>query len=521
MGIEIKQQPLKVYLSDISPHSQAILEFFIGSTGGKSFTLVPTPADAEIYMTDFDYPGSREHWETEHAVSAKPCIVLSIEDPQNQYVEWVAKPITAQALISAAKAIADRKGKDVATTSEASSKTTQSITHTPPPLPKIATTQSPFRRTIAPNTPAIHTRAPDFQQTNNTAPLFGAHNTDTHIDEHDGDTSVAIKTKKETTTSIVSETRTASTKQQQEVKQDAAENQTQKEGKREKIKKKQHTTAKPEQKNTLKTPIETKTQKVSEREKKAAKKASITQAEQAQKRWDLLCGEHSNISPNALKSNETYVYNCENFFQGTLIAGLRLAKQTGQVVQIKYEPHQFYVCHDEYLVFSPLAPDSDDYTALCKTKVKPGQVNLHILTSPESADIRERIHSDANFTYDLENFIWTSCLLTSQGRVPSSLNCEDKYLLKQWPNFTRIENFPFAMKIAARWQKKPYKITEIAREMDIPLRYIIAFYNGTIGLSLFETDMSKVQQKSNIKPKKSNGLIARLFGRLTQSESPS
>ncbi len=516
MGIENKQHPLKVYLSDISPHSQAILEFFIGSTGGKSFSLVPTPADAEIYMTDFDYPGSREHWETEHAILAKPCIVLSIEDPQNEHVEWVAKPITAQALISAAKAISERKAENVANertsvkatnsteaTSTVSPQTSQPVAHTPPPLPKIASAQSPFRKTIAPNTPAIHTRTPVFQPSEKNSSLF-----ETSDEDHDGDTSVAIKAETKSTSTVISNTRTKPVKPRLEIeiKQQAVEQQDQEE------------TNKPQ---TLAEVEEARTPEISEAERKALKKASIVRAEQAQKRWNLLCGELDNISSNDLKNNEAYVYNSENYFHGTLIAGLRLAKQTRQVVQVKYEPYQFYICHDEFLVFSPLAPDSDDYIKLCSTKVKPGQVNLHILTSPESADIRERIHSDANFTYDLEYFIWTSCLLTSQGRVPSSLNCEDSYLLKHWPNFTRIENFPFAMKIAARWQKRPYKITEIAKEMDIPLRYIIAFYNGTIGLSLFETDLSKIQQQSKVKPKKKSGFIARLFDRLTQSESPS
>ncbi len=508
MGTQIKQ-PLKVYLSDISPHSQAILEFFIGSTGGKSFTLVSRPADAEMYITDFDFPGSKEHWETEHAISAKPCIVLSMEDPNNQHVEWVAKPITAQALITAAKTISSKMDENIAghdsvsidapipeatipnavKATEAAAEPTITTTNTslnpqqiaPPPLPKIASGQSPFRKTIHTKTPAIHTRAPVF-----------------HEDE--GDTSVVVKAKTTPVSTPTSEVRVAPALDISKNRQDA-QPETKPETKQDTL---QDTS--PEQTGA---------------EREASKNARIAQAESAKKRWALLCGIEENVTHATLKQNEKFTYNSENFFQGTLIAGLRLAKQTKQVVQIKYEPYQFYVCYDEGLVFSPIDPNSDDYSKLCYTKVKPGQVNLHILTSPESADIREKISSDANFTYDLESFIWTSCLLTSRGRVPSSLDCDDQYLLKYWPNYTRIESFPFAMKIAARWQKRPYTVSTIAKEMDIPIRYITAFYNGAIGLSLFETDISIVQQKSHIKPKKKNGLIARLFGRLTQSESPS
>ena len=489
MSMQPPQQPLKVYLSDISPHSQAILEFFIGSTGGKSFKLVSTPAEAEAYITDFDYPGSKEHWETEHAISAKPCIVLSMENPQNSHVEWVSKPITAKALISAAKSIAEKilegeKTNIAEQKAPADDKTAipPSPQKTPPPLPKIHAGQSPFRKTITKqDTPTIHSRAPTFQNSQNQQPLTTSPTL--ALDDGDGDTSVAIKPEAHSSTAIDSSTKSD-------------------------------------------TDIKTSTQQKQNEESKEAlnaqKKATIAQAEKANQRWNLLCGEqhHKNSSTTSYPA-DNHTYNSENYFQGTLIAGLRLARQTRQVVQIKYEPYQFYICFDEGLVFSPLEPRSDDYAKLCQTKVKPGQVNLHILTSPESADIRDRIHSNGSFTYDLESFIWTSCLLTSQGRVPSSVDIEDKYLLKYWPNFTRIENFPFAMKIAARWQKRPYTITKIAREMDIPLPYITAFYNGAIGLSLFETDITKVQQKSDLKPKKKNGLIARLFGRLTKSESPS
>ncbi len=513
MGTQIKQ-PLKVYLSDISPHSQAILEFFIGSTGGKSFTLVSTPADAEMYITDFDFPGSKEHWETEHAISAKPCIVLSMEDPNNQHVEWVAKPITAQALITAAKTISSRMDENIAghvsvstpstsaarpntikvpeTTKAVPAEPTIATTNTsldqpqvaPPPLPKIASGQSPFRKTIHTKTPAIHTRAPAFH-------------------EDDGDTSVVVKAEA-TQVLTTSEAQTTPALDVSNSNQEA------------------NPKAQPKIQSKTK-PVATDDipSEQTEAELEASKQTRIAQAENAQNRWALLCGIEENVTHATLKQNESFTYNSENYFQGTLIAGLRLAKQTKQVVQIKYEPYQFYICYDEGLVFSPIDPGSDDYAKLCYTKVKPGQVNLHILTSPESTDIREKISSDANFTYDLESFIWTSCLLTSRGRVPSSLDCEDLYLLKYWPNYTRIENFPFAMKIAARWQKRPYKVADIAKEMDIPIRYITAFYNGAIGLSLFETDMSIVQQKSHIKPKKKNGLIARLFGRLTKSESPS
>lgn len=472
MGIQTTQQALKVYLSNISPHSQAILEFFIGSSGGSFFKLVPSSADAQVYITDFDFPGSKEHWKKEHQTSKKPCIALSMQNPENPHVEWVEKPLTAKALIAAAvnisKILTEKESdqlviKPSLVQSHSKNQVQQKNSKAPPPLPHLKSGQSPLRQKTKTSVPSIRSKAPMFQQSRNNPSI--------------------IKEK-------------TNLQKEKKVPKHIGSNTT-------KI-------------------IDNKPKKIINSVRNNQQETSIQRPQirihPLQERWDLLCGDYKNISFESFKSAEQYHYNCESYFQGTLIAGLRLAKQTQQVVQIKYAPHQFYICFDGYLIFSPLAPDTDEYARLCHSKVKPGQVNLHILTSPESTALKKRINRDVAFTYDLESFIWTSCLLTSKGRMPSLADLDTRYLLKYWPNFTRIENFPFAMKLAAQWQKKPYTIIEIANKMDIPQRYIIAFVNGIIGLSLFEPDESIIQKKNNQKVNKKNGFIVRLFGRLTQKE---
>lgn len=499
MGIQTTQHALNVFLLDISPHSQAIIEFFIGSAGKESFKLVSAPAEAEVTIADFDYPVSKERWEKEHSISAKPCIALSMNNPENPAVEWVIKPLTAKALLEVAKIISKQIEDDAATNSKkesdvesldeplvetkteqsgslnfssppslkkgAEKKSNQKAGQLPPPLPKLSRKSSPFRQQAKMNAPAIHTRAPVFQQADNASSVIKEDNAKIRAKAKQDK---ATLTKKKETQAEITETE-------------------------------QFGSGILEPTNTRKRTI----------------------VHPSQQRLGLLCGESENVASSTLKGNGDLNYNIENYFQGTLIAGLRLAKQTKQVVQIKYAPHQFYICYDEDLIFSAIAPDSDEYVELCSKKVKPGQVNLHILTSSESTELRKKILTDIDFTYDLESFIWTNCLLTSRGRVPSILEYELKYLLKYWPNFTRIENFPHTMKLAARWQKKPYTIVEIINETDIPLRYVIAFVNGALGLGLFETNPSIIEQKSAIKSVKKNGLIARLFGRLTKSETAS
>lgn len=468
MGTQQSQQPLKVYLSDISPHSQAILEFFIASAGKKTFALVQTPEQSEAYIVDYDHPGSKEHWKEISSQDPKPCIALSIQDPENSSVHWVAKPITSQALIAAATDILKNPDTQVSTEEPLSETKIKASSSSPaPPLPRIKKGQSPFRKRST-------MELPKQQASAFTAPKKA--------------TIVTAKLDLDSDTAVVDNPNQATSETSKPVVE---------------------ITAKSASNDEVSTPPE------------KEKSPTVQQQQQVNPRWELLCGNRDNVNVGKLKENDNILFNSENYFLGTLIAGLRLARQTRQVVQIKYEPYQFYICYDDFRVFSAISPNSDDFITLCKTKVKAGQVNLHILNSDESEKLRSRIVTESDYTYDIESYVWTSALLTSNGRIPSTLSCETRHLLKFWPNFTRLETFPFAMKIASRWQRKPYRVSELAQEMDIPQRYVIAFYNAAIALSLFETDMTKIEQKTQQEPRKKNGFLSRLFSRLTKSEASS
>ena len=126
-----------------------------------------------------------------------------------------------------------------------------------------------------------------------------------------------------------------------------------------------------------------------------------------------------------------------------------------------------------------------------------------------------KIEGNKSTLYSLESFIWTTCLLSSRGNLSIDCNKDKLYLLKAWPDFARIEHFPFVMKIAARWHYESCTLSDLSKDMDVPQHYINSFFNGASGLSLFEDDQAKIAAQKKVKPRKKMGIIARLFSRLT------
>ena len=257
---------------------------------------------------------------------------------------------------------------------------------------------------------------------------------------------------------------------------------------------------------------------------KASKEKPKTQeevkqeAEQREKRWQELCGNNSDYTT----ASEISRYTPENHFIGKLISGVRLAKQSLQIVEVQSKPHSVFILPNEHLIFTQLSIESKDFIAFSRAEVKLGEMNLHILSSIETGKLELKMSEQPEHIHSLESFMWTNSLLVSQGRLPSTLDIEKKTALKYWPSFARIEAFPYSMRIAALWHHSPDTLLEMSSKLGIPQRYVFAFYNGADALDLIERDPKRVKQQMNTKPKKQGGgLISRLFKRLLKGGASS
>lgn len=529
-----QQSPLKLYLLDINSQNKAILEFFVAGAGREFFVLVNSADQAEVFITDFDFPDARENWQ-ELSLQGRPSLVLAMQDPEMSDVEWLSKPMTSDALIDAAKKympqVLERREADKTANQ---SKSIDAVSQRPAPLAHdrigsrvSSVSASPFSAKKAVS--AIVSGASAAVAKDNMGmqgkPLV-------NLDDGGAITLERPSAKNDSLPESREEIEKIDAEETVSKAQTVSENSSKLEpieeiSEAEKISETLvvEELSSEDEKDILgtsesvednqETPLTEEEILDEQRQNSPIYVRDKLSPEQARLRWQELCGSKPHYMPSELKDIRNTGYNCESHLQGSLIAALRLSKQTHQVVLVKYEPYEFFVIHDDGLVVSHLDPKTSEFTALCSNAVRPGQINLHILDSEQSREIRENLEDHRDYAFELEAFIWITCLVSSQGRLPTHFERDRSYLLKHWPNFTRMENFPFAMKIAALWHHEPNRVAEIAEKLEIPQRYIIAFFNAAMGLSLFEQDPDKVQSKLIEPPKKKqSGIIARLFSRL-------
>jgi len=448
------QGPLVVKLMEISKQNEAILKFFISGVGNKVFNIGNTTSEVEAYIIDYDFPGAQAHWNTEHSNDNKPRIILSTHDPVVANSVWVGKPLSSKKLIEAAATIKKLLENGPLTTLpsiEENKKVEETRDDVIPPRPQA----TPF--SLIGESKNIFPKKKITGGKVLTAELVSSNTEKESLNDN-----IGVQQKREDSLNSTS--------------------QIQKPVQKEKI-------------NQSKT------------KEQIAKEAQLEE-----ERWQELCGTNDDISQQ--QANELR-YVPENYFIGKLIGALRLAKQSQQIVEIKLTPYSVYILPNKHQIFTELATDSESFIRFSREKVEPGEMNIHILSSIETGKLELQMSRQPEHTHSLEAFLWTSSLLASQGRLPTTMDINKKTVLKYWPSFARVEVFPYSMRIAALWHYSPDTLMEMSKKLEIPQRYVFALYNGADALGLVEHDPKIVKKKIKAKPKKQGGgLLSRLFKRL-------
>lgn len=234
-------------------------------------------------------------------------------------------------------------------------------------------------------------------------------------------------------------------------------------------------------------------------------------AEEAERRWRELCGEQEDAHTTA----EAMLFTLENYLLANVLDAMRLTRESRQNVQINLPNNHFaLLMPNRGQAYCTLDTRSDEFSMLCNNPVQTSQVGLHIPSSAELEELESHADNDSEKLLDMEAFIWVISLLTSQGRLNRNVDANQKVALKHWPNMTRLEQFPHVMRIAALWHQRPGTAFEIATALDIPQRYVFAFYTAANTLNLFELDQTKFKSREKEKPKENRGLFSRLLKRL-------
>ncbi len=236
-----------------------------------------------------------------------------------------------------------------------------------------------------------------------------------------------------------------------------------------------------------------------------------TTAEQVQ-RWQLLCGEREDTHLKDLATQTDWFYTPETYLISKIRDAVRLANQSAQPVHLEIGlRYNILLLPHSHQVFGDINWYSGKFAQLCSTPIQPGQVQLHIPSTTDLAELENRLQK---YSSSVERLIWTSSLLTARGRLSRSSDIGQTLILTHWPNLTRVESIPHVMRIAASWHQQPGTLFEVAQRLDIPQRYVAAFHTAASALGLLVEHQGTIPIKEKTEPQQNRGLFARLLKRL-------
>lgn len=258
----------------------------------------------------------------------------------------------------------------------------------------------------------------------------------------------------------------------------------------------------------------------------------------AEKRWSLLCGDFDDIASaeeirtmssstgNAALTRrlQNISYNTKSHMFSYFLLAIKQAKRHLQVIEMKYLNRTMLIDHVLDCVYCDRTIYSESFAKFCSEPSHQADLTMRIIKDQdEIKQYRKIIGLALDTTYSIESFIWTTSMLTSRGRLPQQINISDKIKLKHWPDLTRLEQIPHAIRIAAVFYKHPGNLLEVANWLHIPQRYVFAFYNAVLALDMIEVqkvEIAKAPEPSffaledSTQKSQNRGLFSRLLTKL-------
>ncbi len=249
---------------------------------------------------------------------------------------------------------------------------------------------------------------------------------------------------------------------------------------------------------------------IEEKAKKATPAKPTRELTKAEKRWKLLCGDIDDIADadeikkmysggsNSLLTTKVrnISYNTKSHMFSYFLLAIKQAKRHLQVIEMRYLNRTMVIDHALNCVYCDRTIYSDSFAKFCSQPSNQAELTMRIIKDEdEIRQYRKIIGLALDTTYSMESFIWTASMLTSRGRLPQQININDKIKLKHWPDLTRVEQIPHAVRIAAVFYKHPGNLLEVANWLHIPQRYVFAFYNAVLALEMIEVQKVEIAKK--------------------------
>jgi hypothetical protein len=221
---------------------------------------------------------------------------------------------------------------------------------------------------------------------------------------------------------------------------------------------------------------------------------------------------------NSKLIKENY-YQPDNFLQGKVTSAIKKANNENKSVFLRCWSHRWIV----------VSPSS----GFLVENIKERQLsNLGLVNTDSDVVFREETFTEKQMAAmaetpteeikatPIQKFIWDIAVRTARGRIPEGTNCEDNYLLEQWPNLTRISRVANSMRISAFWLDQPQSINDVIRQLNIPAYDVYTYFSAAIASGLLIP--AKRRGDKLIKPvlvtndQQKSGLFSAIFRKLNK-----
>jgi len=182
-------------------------------------------------------------------------------------------------------------------------------------------------------------------------------------------------------------------------------------------------------------------------------------------------GSAPDIDPGNPLQLRSAQYDPTNFLVYRVSQAIRLAEEKGQAVSLKQDRGSITLFPGDRRALVWM--QERHLRSLAALPVDDGKLTASILDiGPDSALAKSDPQSG------LDALLWRLTLIACRGRFPVGTDPHAPVVLKHWPNLTRLQSFPHAVRIANLWAHESVSLLETAKILDIPQRYVFTFYSA-------------------------------------------
>lgn len=218
-----------------------------------------------------------------------------------------------------------------------------------------------------------------------------------------------------------------------------------------------------------------------------------------------LCGE---LDDEAYLTSdvESWGYKPDKTLQSTLYHAVHFASESGRCIRLEGLPGEVMVLAGGRFIYSGLSDDILQQLCGCSAEVEDVRLQAQgaeFMVDEQDVSVRRS-----------EEYLWLVSLLCSRGRVPDGYSVNQPLKLAAYPNFSRVPQTPHAVQVATLWCRGTSSALQIARELDISLRYVVGLLSACAAAGLFEAAENEHLPQTGADGTSDSGLIRRFSGLL-------